>query len=107
MGTLRSLERQVIRNKCYRENGNTKMFHDEWEKYHYPRQEIVQKNGETITIAKKKGLAGKKKQEHFDDGKKAFRFYKAMKEYIAKQREEKAEGKETRVSNKEGELVNG
>lgn len=35
MSSLRKLEREVIRNKCYKRDGNTKAFKSEWEKHHY------------------------------------------------------------------------
>lgn len=48
MSALRSLEREVIRNQCYRANHNTKAFQYEWNKHHY-------KDGKTKNTAGKKG----------------------------------------------------
>lgn len=33
MGGIRKFKRELIRNRCYRENGNTKSFGHDWRKY--------------------------------------------------------------------------
>lgn len=33
MSSLRKLEREVIRSKCYAQNGNTSKFNEEWKAY--------------------------------------------------------------------------
>lgn len=33
MSAMRKLERNVVRSKCYKQNGNTSKFADEWKSY--------------------------------------------------------------------------
>lgn len=75
MSTLRKLEREVIKNKCYKRNHNTKSFKHEWEKFHYG----VEENNEEVKAVKK---STKRKQKHFDDGKAYIKHLKAVKSFI-------------------------
>lgn len=81
MGTLRKLERQVIRNQCYLRDGNTKAFKEEWDKHHYKRNEEVDANGNVKSVRKRK--SSKKKQRHHDNGKLLIKQLKAMKSFIS------------------------
>ena len=52
MSYLRKLERQVIRSKCYKKNGNTKQFADSWKEYRISK--YGEKNVPVDTMPKKK-----------------------------------------------------
>lgn len=77
MSTLRSLQRKAIKNKCYKKNGNTKAFKNEWERIHYGKE--VDKDG-NVTMKTKK--VEKPKQKHIDNGKAYMRHLKAMKSFV-------------------------
>ena len=55
----RSIQRNIIRQRCYKRDGNTKAFHDEWEKFKYPRQEITNPDGTVTTKIARKGAKRK------------------------------------------------
>lgn len=79
MSSLRRLQRDVIRNKCYKRNGNKKSFKNEWDKLHYGVIEETNDDGEVVTVKSKK--VEKSKQRHFDDGKSYLRYLKAAKAF--------------------------
>lgn len=57
MSSLRKLERNVVRSKCYKQNGNTSNFKEEWNTYR------TAKFGEVLpvnTMPKKKHFLDKK-----------------------------------------------
>lgn len=56
MSSLRKLQREVIKNKCYQRDHNIKSFGYEWRKYHNHRTEGVKNDGtiESKTKRKKK-----------------------------------------------------
>ena len=76
MSSLRSLQRGVIKHQCYKRDGHTKAFKDEWEKIHY---------GKEVTDNEKKSVKSKKsektKQKHFDDGKSLLGYLKAARAF--------------------------
>ena len=80
MSTLRKLEREVIRNQCRKENGNTKNFKKAWDDYHYKRTEEVDENGNVTSTRKRR--TSKKKQKHNDNGKVFIKQLKAWKSFI-------------------------
>ena len=59
-GTLRTLEREVIKNRCYRRDGHKKAFKYEWDKFHSGRKEVVDENGNVTSIRKKKNTKNSK-----------------------------------------------
>lgn len=77
MSSLRSLQRGVIRNQCYKRDGHTKAFKDEWEKIHYGKE--VDNEGKVSVKTKK---VEKPKQTHFDDGKSYMKRLKAAKAFF-------------------------
>lgn len=79
MGTLRKLQREVIRNKCYKQNHNTKAFKHEWEKFHYG-EDVVDDDG-NVVVSKKEKIE-KKKQRHFDNGKNYTNYLKTWKSMV-------------------------
>lgn len=79
MGTLRKLEREVIRNKCYKRNHNVKSFNHEWEKFHYG-EDVLDDDGNVIVAKKEK--EEKKKQRHFDNGKHYMSYLKSWKSMV-------------------------
>ena len=94
MGTLRKLEREVIRNKCYLRDGNTKSFKEEWDKHHYKRNEEVDANGNVKSVRKKK--SSKKKQHHHDNGKLLIKQWKAMKSFVENMKDKSKKEKEAK-----------
>ena len=57
MGGLRKLERNIVRSKCYKQNGNTSNFKDEWDTYRKTKfGEVLPVN----TMPKKKHFLDKK-----------------------------------------------
>jgi len=82
MSSLRKLERDVVRSKCYNQNGNTSKFSDEWKSYR------AAKFGEVLpvnTMPKKKHFLDKK-----DNFINALRYQKMkVQEYIANLKKEK------------------
>lgn len=85
MSSLRKLQREVIRNQCYRKNGNTKNFKAEWDKVHSKRVETVDAKGNT---ARK---VSNKKKRHNDNGKLIVRQLRAMKAFLTGLKEKKAQ----------------
>lgn len=77
--SLRRLQRDVIRNKCYMRNGNKKSFKNEWEKFHYGEVEETNDEGEVIAV--KSNKVEKPKKQHFDNGKSYMKYIKAMKAF--------------------------
>lgn len=77
--SLRRLQRDVIRNKCYMRNGNKKSFKNEWEKIHYGEIEETNDDGEVIAVKSKK--VEKPKQQHFDNSKSYLKYLKAAKAF--------------------------
>lgn len=51
----RKLARGIVRNECYKRDGNIKAFRAEWDKVHYQRRESVDENGNTISYVSRKG----------------------------------------------------
>lgn len=76
---IRKLQREVIRNRCYHENGNKQSFKDEWDKIHYGKTEEVDDDGKVISVKSKR--VEKKKSGHTDNGKVFVRRLKAMKAF--------------------------
>jgi hypothetical protein len=89
MSSLRKLERNIVKSKCYAQNGNTSKFSDEWNIYR------TEKFGEKVpvdTMPKKKKFMDKK-----DNLIGAMRYQKAMiQNYFAQKKAEReaAENKE-------------
>lgn len=78
MSTMRSLQREVIRNQCYKKNGNTKAFKSEWDKFHGARMEQATDNGTVVTRRK----TGQKKKRYHDNGKALIKTWQMMKKFI-------------------------
>jgi hypothetical protein len=82
MSSLRKLERNIIKSKCYAQNGNTSKFNEEWNTYR------TAKFGENVpvdTMPKKKRFLDKK-----DEFIGALRYQKIMiQNYIAQKKAEK------------------
>lgn len=76
---IRKLQREVIRNRCYHENGNRQSFKDEWDKFHYGVTEEVDDDGKVVSVKSKK--VEKRKKNHYDDGRGFVRHLKAMKAF--------------------------
>lgn len=89
MSNLRKLEREVIRNKCYQRDHNTKAFKHEWDKYHAKRVEV--QNADGTTTSKILRNTAKKKQRHSDNGKLLVKQMKAFKDFITNLRKSAAE----------------
>lgn len=87
MSSLRKLQREVIRNQCYRKNGNTKNFKAEWDKVHPKRVETVDAKGNTVVTRK----VSNKKKRHNDNGKLIVRQLRAMKAFLTGLKEKKAQ----------------
>lgn len=87
MSSLRKLQREVIRNQCYRKNGNTKNFKAEWDKVHSKRVEMVDEHGNTVVTRKKTS----RKKRHNDNGKLIVRQLRAMKSFIANLKDKKSQ----------------
>lgn len=89
--SVRSSERFMIKERCYKEDGNTKNFKAEWKKYHdakmKARVEETERDGRVTAVRAKP----KKKQHHYDNGKLALRQWRAMKEMIANMKKKKQE----------------
>jgi hypothetical protein len=83
MSSLRRLERNVIKEKCYKQNGNTSKFADEWNTYR------TAKFGEEKVPAS----TMPKKKRHLDKAKdfiNAMRYQKMMiQNYMAQKKAEK------------------
>lgn len=79
MSTMRSLQREVIKNKCYKRDGNTKAFKSEWEKFHGARMEQATKDGAIVTRRKN----NQKKRKHYDNGKTLVKTWQLMKNLFA------------------------
>lgn len=92
MSSLRRLKREVVKNKCYKENHNTRAFHHEWEKVHYGVTEEVDNDGNVVSA--KSNKVEKKKQRHFDDGKNYVKYLKAWKSMIDNMRTNKSNARE-------------
>ena len=75
MSALRRLQREAIRTQCYKKNGNTQAFKDEWEKVHCGKTD-----DEVSSIKIRK--SEKPKKRHFDDGKAYAKHLKAVKAFI-------------------------
>jgi hypothetical protein len=41
MSSLRKLERNVIKSECYKKDGNTKKFKNEWDTYREKNLQVV------------------------------------------------------------------
>lgn len=91
MSTLRKLEREVIKNQCYKENHNKKSFKHEWEKFHY-RQDVLDDDGNVVVA--KKSKVEKKKQRHFDNGKNYMNYLKSCKSMIDNMKANKSNARE-------------
>ena len=57
MSAMRNLERNIIRSKCYKQNGNTSNFADEWKLY---RETKFGEELPVSTMPKKKRFFDKK-----------------------------------------------
>lgn len=51
----RKLARGIVRNECYKRDGNIKAFRAEWDKVHYQRKETVNENGNIVSYLSRKG----------------------------------------------------
>lgn len=80
MSTLRKLQREVLRNQCYKKNGNMKSFNDEWSKLHYGKTEEVDEEGNVVAVKSKK--VEKKVKKHYDDGRAYTKYLKAWKSMV-------------------------
>jgi hypothetical protein len=83
MSSLRKLERDVVRSRCYKQNGNTSKFADEWKTFRTVKfgEEVAPVN----TMPKKKRFFDKK-----DDMINALRYQKMkIQEFIAQKKAEK------------------
>ena len=100
--SLRSLKREVIRNKCYHRDGNYKSFADDWERFNYSRIE-TENDDEIISESKRRGKKRKKIQHHLDNKREIFNMLVFTKDFINKKKEERKNKKEL----EKGELVNG
>lgn len=76
---IRKLQREVIRNRCYHENGNKQSFKDEWDKFHYGKTEEVDDDGKVVAVKSKR--AKKQNKSHADNGRVFVRQLKAMKAF--------------------------
>lgn len=94
MSTLRSLQRGAIKNKCYKKNGNTKAFNNEWERIHYGHIEEKDEEGNVIATKLKKAKIEKKKQRHMDDGRAYTKYLKAWKSMIDNMKANKSNARE-------------
>lgn len=92
MSPLRRMKREIVRNKCYKENHNTKAFHSEWDKFHYGETEEVDDDGNVITV--KPNKITKKKQRHFDNGKNYMNYLKSWKSMIDNMKANKSNARE-------------
>lgn len=88
-GTLRRLQREVIKNQCYQRDGRKKAFKDEWEKVHYGIEEANE--NEAASVKSKK--VEKTKQRHFDDGKAYVKHLKAVKSFVESMRNKTSQNK--------------
>ncbi len=79
MSAMRSLQREVIKNQCYKKNGNTKAFKSEWNKFHGARMEQLTEDGAVVVRRKN----GQKKKRHHDNGKALIKTWQLMKKFIA------------------------
>lgn len=90
MSSFRKFQREVIKNQCYRKNGNTKNFKKEWDKFHSKRVETVDSEGNTVVTRKSSRNKG-----HYDNGKLIVRQFKAMKSFIANLKNKKSQADNT------------
>lgn len=82
MSSLRKLERNTVKSKCYAQNGNTSKFKDEWNTY---RTTKYGEEAPVNTMPKKKRFLDKK-----DNLINAMRYQKMMiQNYIAQKMAEK------------------
>lgn len=91
MSTLRKLQREVIKNQCYKRNHNKKSFNHEWKKFKYG-EDVLDDDGNVVVAKKEK--AKKKKQRHFDDGRNCTNYLKAWKSMVENMRENKTNARE-------------
>lgn len=77
---VRSMQREMVRQKCYKRDGNTKAFRAEWQKFHYPRVEATDKNGNVTSKVKR--VNQKRKRSHTDNGKVFIRQLRAFKQFV-------------------------
>ena len=92
MSAIRKLQRNVIKSKCYKNNGNNKAFKHEWEKFHYGQIEEKDDEGNVINV--KTNKVEKKKQRHHDDGKAYTKYLKAWKSMIENMKTNKSNARE-------------
>lgn len=92
MSSLRRMKRGIVKNKCYKENHNTKAFHSEWNKLHYGETEEVDNEGNVV--ATKSNKVEKKKQRHFDNGKNYMNYLKAWKSMVENMKTNKSSARE-------------
>lgn len=76
---IRSMQREMIRQKCYKRDGNTKAFHSEWEKFHNPRVETTDADGKVTSKIKR---TQKRKRTHTDDGRVFIKQLRAFKQFV-------------------------
>lgn len=91
MSTFRKLEREVVKNQCYKRNHNKKSFKHEWENFHYG-QNVLDDEG-NVLVAKKTKVE-KKKQRHFDNGKNYMNYLKSWKSMIDNMKAKKSNARE-------------
>jgi hypothetical protein len=83
MSSLRNLERNIIREKCYKQNGNTSKFAEEWKTFRTAK--FGENNIPVNTMPKKKRFLDKK-----DSFINALKYQKMMiQNYIAQKKAEK------------------
>lgn len=85
----RSVERNIVRNKLLKEQGNTHGFRQAWYDYHYGRNVKVNGDGSTTVIRHKK----RQKKVHYDNGNILLRQLRLFKQMVknAKQKKVKEE----------------
>ena len=77
---VRSMQREMIRQKCYKCDGNTKAFIAEWQKFYYPKVEITDKNGNVAFKVKRANQ--KRRRSHTDNGNVFIRQFRAFKQFV-------------------------
>lgn len=93
MSSLRRMKRNIVKNKCYKENHNIKAFHSEWEKFHYGvTGKVFDKEGNPVP--EKPNKITKKKQKHFDNGKNYMNYLKAWKSMVENMKANKSNARE-------------
>jgi hypothetical protein len=88
MSSLRKMEREIVRSKCYAKNGNTGKFNEEWKNYRAAK--FGEQKAPVNTMPKKK--------RHMDKAKdfiNALRYQKMMIQNYINQKKAESETKES------------